>query len=225
MAGPTVVAIPNGRFAENSWLIVDPESGAAVVVDPGEEPERILAVASEHGARIEQIWLTHAHIDHIWGSDVIRDATGAQVLLHKDALRWYDSLPEQGRMFGIEGIVRLAPPDRLLKHGDQLELGRFRFDARHTPGHAPGHLVFVGEGICLAGDLVFRGSVGRTDLAGCDPAALSRSIEEEILTLPDDTRLLPGHGEETTVGRERRDNPFFPGPRAIDNQRNMGNDD
>lgn len=208
---PEVVAIPNGSFAENTWLLIDPASRETVVVDPGEEHQRILDTADRHHGRITAIWLTHAHIDHVMGVDAVRGATGAPVWLHPADRTWYDGLPEQGAIFGIGGLERLAPPDHALSHGDRLALGPFRFDVRHVPGHAPGHVAFVGHGLCLSGDVIFREGVGRTDLMGGSWPTLRASIETEILTLPDETRILPGHGPETSVGHERRRNPFLTG--------------
>lgn len=208
-AAPEVVAIPNGSFAENTWVVVDPATRDAVVVDPGEEHQRILAAIRHRDLRLRAIWLTHAHLDHVWGVDAVRDATGAAAWLHPADRAWYDRLPEQGAVFGLDGVPRLRPVDHDLAHGDTLELGPYRFAVRHVPGHSPGHVAFIGHGLCLSGDVIFRESVGRTDLLGGDWAALRRSIETEILTLPDATRILPGHGPETTVGHERRANPFL----------------
>lgn len=209
MLAPEVLGIPNGSFAENCWLLWDPDSRDAVVVDPGEEAGRILAAARHRELSVRQIWLTHAHIDHIWGVDAVRAATGALVWLHPADRRWYDSLPEQGETFGLTTLPRLKAPDHQLAAGDRLRVGPYEFEVRHTPGHSPGHVSFVGHGLCLSGDVLFEDSIGRTDLPECDGPALMTSIARELLTLPDNTRVLPGHGPETTIGRERRQNPFL----------------
>ncbi len=201
--------VPGGRFMQNAWLVWDPATRDAVVVDPGEEHERLLAVIRHRELTVQAIWLTHAHIDHVWGVTPVREATGAPVLLHPDDRRWYDAFVRQGTMFGIHGLSPLDPPDAPLVPGEILSVGRYRFAVRHVPGHAPGHVAFVGEGMAISGDVLFQDSIGRTDLAGGDQAQLLESIHRELLTLPDPTRVLPGHGGETTVGRERRLNPWL----------------
>ena len=210
-AGPGVIGIPNGSFAQNCWLLFDPSSHEGVIVDPGEEHGRILDAVREAGLTITGIWLTHAHIDHILGVEPCRAATGAPVWLHPADRRWYDALPQQGMMFGIDGLAAPRPPEHELQAGDTVAVGDFRFAVRHVPGHAPGHVAFIGHGLCVSGDVLFEDSIGRTDLAGGDLEALLASIRREILTLPDATRVLTGHGPETTVGRERRHNPFLQG--------------
>lgn len=207
--GPHVLGITTGTFAQTSWLVWDPDTHEAVLVDAGEGHAEILAELATRQLALRGIWLTHAHIDHVWGLEPLRHATGAAVWLHPDDLRWYNVLPEQGRMFGIEGLGRLTPPEHELHHGDVLRVGRFAFEVRHVPGHAPGHVAFVGHGLCLSGDVLFRDSIGRTDLAGGSLPVLLLSIRRDVLSLPDATRILPGHGPETTVGRERAHNPFL----------------
>ncbi|HET9133803.1 MAG TPA: MBL fold metallo-hydrolase [Gemmatimonadales bacterium] len=207
--GPEAIGITTGSFQQTCWLLVDPAAREAVVVDPGEGSAAILGEVRARGLRVTGIWLTHAHIDHIWGVDDVRLATGAPVWLHPLDRRWYDILPEQGRMFGLDGLPRLAPPDHELAHGQTLSVGRFDFAVRHVPGHAPGHVAFIGHGLAVSGDVLFAGSIGRTDLAGGDLSRLLQSIRDELLTLPDATRVLPGHGPETTVGAERAANPFL----------------
>lgn len=201
--------IPVTPFQQNCSLVWDSETKQAAVIDPGGDLETLLGQAQRLGLKLEQIWLTHAHIDHIWGVDDVRAATGAPVWLHPLDRRWYDILPEQGRMFGLDGLPRLAPPDHELAHGQTLSVGRFDFAVRHVPGHAPGHVAFIGHGLAVSGDVLFAGSIGRTDLAGGDLSRLLQSIRDELLTLPDATRVLPGHGPETTVGAERAANPFL----------------
>lgn len=209
MSAPEVFGIPNGSFAENCWLLWDAATLEAVVVDPGEESSRILAAIRHRALDLRQIWLTHAHIDHIQGVDDVRAATGASVALHPADRRWYDSLPEQGKMFGLAGLLPLSPPDLELAHGDTATLADFRFAVRHVPGHSQGHVAFLGHGLCVSGDVLFEDSIGRTDLPGGNGTQLLESIARELLPLADDTRVLPGHGPETTIGRERVRNPFL----------------
>lgn len=211
MSAPEVLGIPNGSFAENCWLVWDAVTREAVVVDPGEEAGRILAAVRHRDLDVRQIWLTHAHIDHIQGVDLVRAATGAPVWLHPADRRWYDSLPEQGMMIGLGDLPSLAPPDHPLSHGETLSLAEYRFAVRHVPGHSPGHVAFIGHGLCLSGDVLFEDSIGRTDLPEGSHPELLESIAKELLPLADGTRVLPGHGPETTVGRERARNPFLAG--------------
>ncbi len=209
VGAPKVLRIENGVFAQNTWLVWDAATRDAVMIDPGEESERILGEVTARDLDVRAIWLTHAHIDHIWGVDAVRRATGAPVWLHPADRRWYDMLPEQGKMFGIDGLQRLDPPEHELAHGDIVRVSDHAFAVRHVPGHAPGHVAFIGHGMAISGDVLFVDSIGRTDLVGGDHVQLMRSITNELLTLPDDTRILPGHGPETTVGRERQMNPYL----------------
>jgi hydroxyacylglutathione hydrolase len=207
-----IVPIPNGQFDQNCYLVVPPGGSDAVLVDPGEEPGRFLAEAARRGRTISAVWLTHAHIDHILGVGAIKAATGAPIHLHPADRPLYDRLPLQAAQFGIAAAAPPAP-DHPLAHGQRLMAGGIPFEVRHVPGHSPGHVAFVAEGVVLCGDVLFEGSIGRTDLPGGDHATLIGSIERELLTLPDATVVYPGHGPATTIGRERRTNPFLaPGP-------------
>lgn len=201
--------VTTGGFQQNCWLLWDEATRDAVVVDPGEGSAEILAEIAARRLVVRDIWLTHAHIDHILGVTAVREATGAPVWLHPADRRWYDSLPEQGRFFGMTGLESLAPPERTLADGDELTVGAHRLLVRHVPGHAPGHVAFLGDGLVVSGDVLFLDSIGRTDLAGGDLPTLMQSITEVLLPLPDATRVLPGHGPETTIGRERQRNPFL----------------
>jgi hydroxyacylglutathione hydrolase len=205
-----IVTIPNGVFAENTYLVVDETAGEAAIVDPGEEGGLILHKLTETGARAVAIWLTHAHLDHVLGVPRLRAATGAPVVLHAADRNLYDHVPEQATAFGLRAD-RLSPPDRDWVHGDTARVGGLSFAVRHAPGHSPGHVVLVGEGVVFAGDVLFQGSIGRTDLPGGDPDTLLASIERELLVLPDSTIVYSGHGPETTIGAERRTNPFLVG--------------
>jgi glyoxylase-like metal-dependent hydrolase (beta-lactamase superfamily II) len=203
-----IVAIPNGQFVENCYLVADAEQGVAVMVDPGEETERFLSELRRRNWALQAIWLTHAHIDHIQGVEAVKAAHPVPVHLHPADLPLYRGLPEQGRWMGMD--ARTPPlPDRELRAGETLMVGGVSFAVRHVPGHSPGHVAFVGNGVILGGDVLFSGSIGRTDLPGGDMATLLQSIQTEFLTLPDSTIVYSGHGPETTVGIERETNPFL----------------
>ena len=205
-----VVSIPNGVFVENTYLVIDEGTGQCAVVDPGEDAELICRTLRDAGTTAAAIWLTHAHLDHVLGVDRVREETGAPVYLHPADRSLYDATPLQGAAFGIPAPL-LAPPDRSCAHGDELRVGDLRFEVRHVPGHSPGHVALVGHGAVFAGDVLFQGSIGRTDLPGGDFDTLIGSIRRELLVLPDSTIVYPGHGPETTIGAERRSNPFLTG--------------
>jgi len=205
-----IVALPNGQFSENCYLLADRTSGRAVMIDPGEEPRLFLAELDTRRLTLEAIWLTHAHVDHIMGVGAVKEATGVPVLLHPADRALYDALPQQGEWMGV-AIEPPPPPDAELSDGQELTLGEHRFLVRHTPGHSPGSVSFLGAGVVLGGDVLFSGSIGRTDLPGGDFATLLGSIQSVFLTLPDSTTVLSGHGPETTIGIERMTNPFLTG--------------
>jgi hydroxyacylglutathione hydrolase len=205
-----VIQIPNGTFLENAYLVVDEGSLQCAIVDPGEGAGLILHKVAQAGAKPVAIWLTHAHVDHVVGVPQVRQATGAPVYLHPADRPLYDHVPEQAMAFGLRADP-LDPPDRSFAHGDVLRLGQLTFVVHHTPGHSPGSVCLVGEGVVFGGDVLFQGSVGRTDLPGGDGETLRASIDRQLLTLPDSTIVYSGHGPETTIGAERRTNPFLTG--------------
>lgn len=209
----TIVCPP---FGENTYLVGDAASGEAVVIDPGGRIDEILRTAELRGVRITQIWGTHSHIDHMAGVAELQRRTGAPFLLHPEAVPMLVGLPVQAERFGMPPVA-VPTVQGLLAAGDSVSAGQYTFTVRDTPGHAPGHVTFVGrdveyEGVtapvAFCGDVIFHGSIGRTDLPGGDYALLLGSIEAQILTLDDRTVLFNGHGPATTVGRERRSNPF-----------------
>jgi hydroxyacylglutathione hydrolase len=206
--GVTVRAFGGGPFAQNGFLVACAGEGVGILVDPGAGVGEMLAAAEAQGLRIELIVLTHAHLDHVDGVPRAKRETGAPVLLHPDDEPLYRAAPVQAQWFGVH-IDPLPPVDRPLAHGDRIRFGGCELEVRHTPGHAPGHVILVGDGVALVGDCVFNGSIGRTDLPGGDFQTLMRSIRAEILTLPEETVLYSGHGPETTVGHERVSNPFL----------------
>ncbi len=210
MARLDVITLTNGAFAENAYILADRETGAAVLIDPGEEAELFVRRLAAERLTLEAIWLTHAHADHILGVGGVLRATPVPLYLHPADRALYDGLPEQGRWLGFRAPAP-PPPDHDLADGQRLTLGGLSFEVHHVPGHTPGHVAFVGHGVALVGDVLFAGSVGRTDLPGGDTEALLASIRERLLPLPDDTIVYPGHGPQTTIGRERRSNPFITG--------------
>jgi hydroxyacylglutathione hydrolase len=207
---PVVVAIPNGQFLQNCYLVADPATGAAAMIDPGEESGRIMAELERRGWTLEAIWLTHAHIDHILGVGDVMRRRPVPIWLHPRDRRLYDELPQQAAMFGLQAAPA-PPPTHEIVPGQPLELGGLRFDVRHTPGHSPGSVSLVGYGRVFGGDVLFNGSIGRTDLPGGDTATLLATIEREFLSLPDSTVVHSGHGPDTTIGVERTTNPFLTG--------------
>jgi len=202
-----------GPVQTNAYLVADSASGDAVVIDPSWDGKVILAQAQKRGWRIAHLWYTHAHFDHIGGAAAIADALNPLplVALHPaDHVLWRAA--GGGPMFGFN-IDPGPEPTIDFVDGMRMRLGNAEFEVRYTPGHTPGHIVLycASAGLCFCGDLIFSGSVGRSDLPGGDTDALANSIRTQIYTLPDETRLLPGHGPETTVGEEKATNPYVPG--------------
>ena len=199
-----------GAFAENSYVVGCRATGSGVLVDPGGEVPKLLRMAADAGLEIEAIWLTHAHLDHVLGLPEALASTGAPIWLHRDDLMLYDAAPQQGEAFGFP-IDKLPPVDEHFEAGQTLRLGELEAEVLCVPGHAPGHVAFWFEPQrkVIAGDVLFAGSIGRTDLPGGDYKTLMRSIREVILPLGDDVEVLPGHGPTTTVGEERKTNPFL----------------
>jgi hydroxyacylglutathione hydrolase len=205
-----VVALPNGQFAENCYLVADRGTRDAVIIDPGEEPAMFLAELDTRAWHLRGIWLTHAHVDHIIGVAAIRKATGAPIHLHPLDRAIYDALPQFGAWVGMQ-LEAPPPPDVALEVGASLRVGRFAFQVRFTPGHSPGSVSFVGHDMVFGGDVLFNGSIGRTDLPGGDYATLMSTIQSQFLSLPDSTIVHSGHGPDTTIGVERLTNPFLTG--------------
>jgi len=209
-----VVALPNGQFAENCYLLADRATREAAIIDPGEDSAMFLREVAARGWTVRDIWLTHAHIDHIMGVAAVQAATSAPIHLHPLDRPLYDALPQYGAWVGVR-LEAPPTPDRELDAGQVLRVGRFEFVVRFTPGHSPGSVSFLGEGMIFGGDVLFSGSVGRTDLPGGDTATLMASIQSEFLSLPDSTVVRSGHGPDTTIGVERLTNPFLTGAYRI----------
>jgi hydroxyacylglutathione hydrolase len=199
-----------GPFQENCYIIGDEGTGEGALIDPGDEAARIALAAEQTGLEIGEIIITHAHIDHVGAVAALADEYVCPVLMHSEAEPMLRQLPTQAMMMGLR-FGKVPAVDRYIEDEEVLEVGGIGLRSLYTPGHAPGHLAFYldGEGLVFAGDALFAGSVGRTDLFGGDMELLLRSISERLMTLPDETRVLPGHGPETTIGAERANNPFL----------------
>ncbi|MGU3538380.1 MBL fold metallo-hydrolase [Methylobacterium sp. A54F] len=213
-ATPRAGIIPVTPFQQNCTLIWDDESRTGAVVDPGGDLDRIEAAIAEQGIRIEKILLTHGHIDHAGGAAELRERLGGVPIEgpHEADRFLLDALPETGAGYGLPG-ARAVTPDRWLVDGDAVTVGGLTFDILHAPGHSPGSVVFVSRDarFALVGDVVFKGSVGRTDLPGGNHEQLIRAIREKVLPLGDDVAFIPGHGPTGTLGEERVSNPFLQG--------------
>jgi glyoxylase-like metal-dependent hydrolase (beta-lactamase superfamily II) len=199
-----------GAFEENCYLVSDKDSGRGALIDPGDEGELIVDMVNRSGVRLEAIWLTHAHVDHIGAVAEVRRHFDVPVFLHPLDLPYYTRLSARAaEMYGIP-FEQPDGPDRELADGDVVTCGALRFTVMHVPGHAPGLVSFNGHGVAFGGDLLFAGSIGRTDLPLGSPAAMDASLER-FATLPDDTVVYPGHGPKTTLAREKQSNPFLTG--------------
>jgi hydroxyacylglutathione hydrolase len=215
--------LPVGMLQCNCSIIGDPETREALVADPGDEPARILELLAKHELTVKAIVSTHAHIDHVGGLRKMQQATGAPVLMHADDMELYRHLDVQAAWIGMR-TPDPASVDKFLREGDTLRWGRFEANVLHTPGHTPGSISLylspqpqakagLEPGKLLAGDTLFAGSIGRTDLWGGSLEQILRSIHQKLLILPDETIVYPGHGAVTTIGAERASNPFLELPR------------
>jgi glyoxylase-like metal-dependent hydrolase (beta-lactamase superfamily II) len=193
-------------FVENCYVVRD--NGEALIIDPGDVTQELLDAIE--GYTVKTVVNTHCHCDHCGGNAAILKTTGAELICHKDELGVLRTLPQQGQMFGAH-FDASPDPDRYVKEGDTVSVGNITFGVREAPGHSPGHIVLVGDGFVISGDVLFAGSIGRTDLPGGSYPQLIDSIKTKLLTLPDDTVVYNGHGPETTIGVERRTNPFLVG--------------
>jgi glyoxylase-like metal-dependent hydrolase (beta-lactamase superfamily II) len=210
-----IETFPVGPLACNCAIVADPATREAVVVDPGDEPDRILEALSGAGLKAIALVHTHAHFDHVGCSALLKRITGAPILMHEGDGPLYHNLTEQAKSFGIS-LDKPGEIDRPLAHGDTIPIGSGALQVLHTPGHTPGSLSFRmdGEdgGILFSGDTLFRRSIGRTDLWGGSMEQILASIRNEILTLPGGLRVIPGHGPDTTIAEEGRRNPFVGDP-------------
>ncbi len=204
----TVDCIPVGPLQVNCYVAACEESGAAVVIDPGDEASLIVDFIERKGLSPQRILLTHCHADHVGGLRGLVDALAIPVSIHEADGSLLEKAVEAGRLFGLE-IEAPPAPDAYLTEGEHVEFGRQSLEVLHTPGHSPGGVCFLGNAEIFVGDTLFAGSVGRFDLPGGSYETLIESITSKILTLDENTTVYPGHGPSTTVGRERATNPFF----------------
>lgn len=210
-----IETFPVGPLQCNCAIVADPTTREAVVVDPGDEPDRILEALSGAGLKPIALLHTHAHFDHVGSSALLKRITGAPILMNEEDRPLYQNLDEQGKAFGLSmdkpGII-----DRLLVHGDRIACGSGALHVLHTPGHTPGSLSFRMEGeegdVLFSGDTLFRRSIGRTDLWGGSMEQILHSIRSQLFTLPGGLRVIPGHGPDTTIAEEGRRNPFVGDP-------------
>ena len=202
--------LPVTPFQQNCSLIWCDETGRGALVDPGGDPERIRAAIDETGMQVERILVTHAHLDHAGAVDELARSLGVPIEgPHRDDTFLIESLAEQGARFGLEG-ARPFTPDRWLEDEDEAMIGNLLLRVRHCPGHTPGHVVFICEEarVAAVGDVIFQGSIGRSDLPRGNHEQLIRSIRERLFPLGDDITFIPGHGAVSTFGQERASNPF-----------------
>lgn len=202
--------VPVTPFQQNCSLVWCDATGRGAVIDPGGDLDRILEQVRAHGVTLEKILLTHAHIDHAGGTAELARRLALPVEgPHRDDLFWIEQLPQQAAMFGVAAADAFEP-SRWLDEGDSVAVGELGFEVRHCPGHTPGHVVFYEPQarVAFVGDVLFAGSIGRTDFPRGDHGALIRSIRERLFPLGDDVRFVPGHGPMSTFGEERRSNPF-----------------
>ena len=196
-----------GPFQENTYLVTDTSTRRAVLVDPGDDADRIIAMARTAGVTPEAVWLTHAHLDHVGAIAAINRIWNVPVLLHPADLGIYRRASQSAARYGLE-MEQPPDPDGELVDGQELQLGSVRFTVRHTPGHSPGHVVFLAEDVMIGGDLLFAGSIGRTDLPLSDPEQMEQSLAM-VATLDPDTAVYPGHGPATSIAVELATNPFL----------------
>lgn len=197
-----------GPLQVNCYIVYDEKTKEAIVIDPGDDGPKILFAIKDKGLKVKYIVNTHAHFDHVGANKEIKDVTGAELLIHQEDDKLLGNTAGQARMFGM--TAPSSPnADRYVKHGDILTAGGVNLKVLHTPGHSSGGISLSCEGMVFTGDALFAGSIGRTDLFGGDLTTLITAIREHLMTLPDDTIVLSGHGPDSTIGEERAENPFL----------------
>lgn len=204
---------PTGLLQGNCFIAGCEVTKEAMIVDPGDDAAKILAVLEEKGLTAKLIVLTHEHIDHIGAVDAVRQATNAPVAMHPSAYEYTAYQSQAAMMWLGRSMPRMNEPEMWLEEGQEISVGTLKFQVLFCPGHSPGHICLYGEGVLFSGDVLFQLSIGRFDLPGGDGHQLFRSIRDKLFILPDDTLVLPGHGPTTTIGQEKEQNPFIKDPR------------
>jgi hydroxyacylglutathione hydrolase len=198
-----------GMFQSNCYIVGCEATRRAMIVDPGDEGDRILDAIKRLDLQTQIIVCTHTHIDHIGALEHVREVSGASVAMHREAFESSHGQSVLGRLMMGRGIGSLAEPEVFLDDGDKVSVGNLEFEVLFCPGHAYGHICLYGQGVVFSGDALFQGGIGRFDLPGGDGRLLFNSIRDKLLTLPDDTVVLAGHGPSSTIGEEKAHNPFL----------------
>ena len=199
-----------GPFASNCYIVGSSSTREGMIIDPGAEAETILRTVQQTGLSISLIVVTHAHVDHIDALPAVKEKTNAQVAIHEAETGLFSTAPVRMlTSLGLTPFKQPPRPDRLLKDGDRIDVADLHFEVLHTPGHSPGGICLLGHGVVFSGDTLFNYGIGRTDFPGGSHERLMKSIREKLMVLPDETIVYPGHGPPTTIGDERRGNPFL----------------
>ncbi len=200
-----------GLLQENCYIVACEKTRKGVIIDPGDNARAILKVVAQQALTIEKVINTHAHFDHVMAVNAVCNATSAPFYLHRADLPILHDVPERVRLWLDTEVAPIREPDEFLEHGQSIQVGEETLEVRFTPGHAPGHVVFIHHDSrqVFGGDTLFQGSIGRFDLPMADGPTLLQSIREQLLTLPDDYTVYPGHGPATTIGAERATNPYI----------------
>ncbi|MCS7135549.1 MAG: MBL fold metallo-hydrolase [Nitrososphaerota archaeon] len=198
-----------GPLSSNSYLVYDPEINEGIIIDAGGDGDKIVALVDKTGVRVGYLCGTHAHFDHILAADYVKDVLGCKFLIHKDDAWLLEMAAKSAKKYIGDDVPKIAEPDGHLCDGHMLEVGQYILRVLHTPGHTPGSVSIVGDGVVFTGDTLFAGTVGRTDFLGGNAEQLADSLHKKLMSLPDDYVVYPGHGRSTTIGAERKNNPFI----------------